>query len=90
MEYWSTFVDDNTRLYGVATMKAKSMTFPEFKQFKASADNRTHRRIGILRDDEGGEYMSNSMRDLNSNTQCATGLSRMEWQTESIAPLRRV
>ena len=64
MEYWSTFVDDNTRLYGVATMKAKSMTFPEFKRFKAWAENRTHRRIGILRDDKGGEYMSNSMRDF--------------------------
>ena len=56
--------DDNTRLYGVATMKAKSMTFPEFKRFKAWAENRTHRRIGILRDDKGGEYMSNSMRDF--------------------------
>ena len=61
MEYWSTFVDDNTRLYGVATMKAKSMTFPEFKRFKAWAENR---RIGILRDDKGGEYMSKSMRDF--------------------------
>jgi hypothetical protein len=41
-----------------------------FKQFtgKAYAENQSERKIKILRDDKGGEYMSNAF--LNFTTQC--------------------
>jgi len=35
--------------------------FDPFKQFKAFAENQTERKIKTLRDDKGGEYMSNAM-----------------------------
>ena len=36
------------------------MTFDAFKQFKAYAENQTGHKIKALRDDKGGEYMSNA------------------------------
>ena len=59
--YWVTFIDDATRFRSVVLLKAKSETFSAFKQFKAFAENQTGEKIGALRDDKGGEYMSNEM-----------------------------
>ena len=39
-------------------LKRKSETFATFKQFKAWAENDTGAKLGTLRDDKGGEYMS--------------------------------
>ena len=64
MRNWVTFVDDATRLYSAEPMRTKDMTFPVFKRYKAWAENRTGRRIGILRDDKGGEYMSTAFGDF--------------------------
>ena len=51
----------NTRLYTVYLIKHKSDTFPCFKEYKAWAETRFERKIKVLRDDKGGEYMSNEM-----------------------------
>ena len=56
--YWVSFIDDFSRFKAVYLLKRKSETFAAFKQFKAWAENLTGQRVGCLRDDKGGEYMS--------------------------------
>jgi len=56
--YWVSFIDDFSRFKAVYLLKRKSETFTAFKQFKAWAENVTSQRMGSLRDDKGGEYMS--------------------------------
>lgn len=60
MRYWVTFIDDSKRYRYVALMKSKDQTFAEFQRFKAWAENQTGHKIRCLRDDKGGEYMSNA------------------------------
>ena len=47
-----------TSLTSKHLLKQKSETFAAFKQFKAWAENVTGAKLGTLRDDKGGEYMS--------------------------------
>src|SRR6266702_3595397 len=47
-----------SRFKAVYLLKRKSETFAAFKQFKAWSDNLTGAKLGSLRDDKGGEYMS--------------------------------
>ena len=56
--YWVTFIDDFSHFKSVYLLKQKSETFAAFKQFKAWAENVTGVKLGTLRDDKGGEYMS--------------------------------
>jgi hypothetical protein len=56
--YWVTFIDDFSRFKAVYLLKRKSETFGAFKQFKAWAENVTGAKLGTLRDDKGGEYIS--------------------------------
>ena len=56
--YWVTFIDDFSCFKAVYLLKRKSETFAAFKQFKAWAENVTGAKLGTLRDDKGGEYMS--------------------------------
>ena len=56
--YWVTFIDDSGRFRVAVPMMKKSDTFDCFKRFKAWAENKTGCRIGALRDDKGGEYVS--------------------------------
>jgi transposase InsO family protein len=56
--YWVTFIDDFSHFKAVYLLKRKSETFVAFKQFKAWAENVTGAKLGTLRDDKGGEYMS--------------------------------
>ena len=56
--YWITFLDDATKHCYVVLLKKKSDTFPAFLTFKAYAENLLKRKIGTLRDDKGGEYIS--------------------------------
>src|SRR5438445_9145531 len=58
--YWVTFIDDYSRFHFVLPIKAKSDVFEALKTFKAFAENQSERKIKILRDDKGGEYMSNA------------------------------
>ena len=45
-------------------LKTKGEAAAAFKQFKAHAENQTQQRIGALRDDKGGEYMSKELEDF--------------------------
>jgi hypothetical protein len=56
--YWVTLIDDFSCFKAVYLLKQKSETFAAFKQFKAWAENVTRAKLGTLRDDKGGEYMS--------------------------------
>src|ERR1700709_1628163 len=66
--YWWSFIDDYSRYRFILPIKAKSDVFEAFKQFKAYAENQSERKIKTLRDDKGGEYMSNAFLDFT--TQC--------------------
>jgi hypothetical protein len=56
--YFVTFVDDYTRCVKVYFMKHKSQVLEKFKEFEAAATNEAGCKIGTLRTDNGGEYMS--------------------------------
>jgi len=66
--YWVTFIDDYSRFRFVLPIKAKSDVCDAFKQFKAYAENQSGYKIKILRDDKGGEYMSNAFSKFT--TEC--------------------
>ena len=55
--YWVSFIDDHSRFPAVYFITKKSDVFDAFRKYKAWAENITGRRIGILRDDKGGEYI---------------------------------
>ena len=57
--YFITFIDDYSRFWFVAPLKDKAGAFTQFKRFKALAENQLGGTIKALRDDKGGEYMSN-------------------------------
>jgi hypothetical protein len=61
-------VDDYSRYRFVLPIKAKSDVFEAFKTFKAYAENQSGHKIKMLRDDKGGEYMSNAF--LQFTTSC--------------------
>ena len=63
-----TFIDDYSRFRFVLPIKAKSDVFEAFKNFKAYAENQSGHMIKILRDDKGGEYMSNTFSQFT--TEC--------------------
>jgi len=62
--YWVSFVDDCGRFKTLYPMRNKSDTFSCFKRFKAYAENLTGKKIKRLREDKGGEYMSNEFQDF--------------------------
>jgi hypothetical protein len=57
--YWVSFIDDYSRFPAVYFITKKSDVFEAFRRYKAWAENVTGRRVGILRDDKGGEYIGN-------------------------------
>jgi hypothetical protein len=75
--YWVSFIDDYSRYRFILPIKAKSDVFGAFKQFKAYAENQSERKIKILRDDKGGEYMSHSV--WHRETAHCQGSSSAEW-----------
>ena len=56
--YFVTFIDDYSRLAWVYPLKEKSEVFGCFKIFLAMAENVSGCKLGTLRSDRGGEYMS--------------------------------
>ena len=56
--YFLTLIDDYSRAVKVYFLRKKSEVFEKFKEFEASATNETGCKIGCLRTDNGGEYMS--------------------------------
>jgi hypothetical protein len=51
----------------VVPIKAKSDVFLAFKTFKAYAENQSERKLKTLRDDKGGEYMSNEFLEFTNS-----------------------
>ena len=57
--YFMILIDDATRYYYVYLLKTKDEEFHYFKIFKAEDENQIERKVKRLRDDHGGEYISN-------------------------------
>lgn len=62
-QYWVTFIDDFSRFKRVYLLKKKSETFVAFQQYVAEAERQLGVKVKELRDDKGGEYMSNEFKD---------------------------
>ena len=58
-KYWISFIDDMSRFRRVYLLRKKSEAFDAFKLFHAWAEKQTGHKLKALRDDKGGEYMSN-------------------------------
>jgi 5'-3' exoribonuclease 2 len=54
-EYFLTLIDDKTRYTWVYPLKTKDQVFDHFKEWQAEVENRTGRRVKVLRTDNGGE-----------------------------------
>ncbi|KAJ3474116.1 hypothetical protein NLI96_g12644 [Meripilus lineatus] len=61
--YWITFLDDATKFCYVVLLRKKNEAFQAFQIYKAYAENLLSRRIGTLRDNKGGEYISTEWDD---------------------------
>ena len=57
-KYFVIFVDDYSHCTAVYFLKQKSEVMQKFKEFEAAATNECGQRIGTLRTDNGGEYLS--------------------------------
>ena len=57
-KYFVTFIDDYSRCCAVYFLRHKSEVLDKFKEFEAVTTNECDQRIGILRTDNGGEYLS--------------------------------
>ena len=62
-EYFLALLDDKTRYTWVYPLKTKDQGFDCFKEWQAEVENRTGRRVKILRTDNGGEYTSRKFQD---------------------------
>eukprot|EP00795_Rhopilema_esculentum_P005567 gene5567-biopygen555 len=62
--YFVTFIDDYSRCVKVYFIRKKSEVLKRFKEFEASATNEAACKIGTLRTDNGGEYVSNEFENL--------------------------
>eukprot|EP00795_Rhopilema_esculentum_P015799 gene15799-biopygen5210 len=62
--YFVTFIDDNSRCVKVYFIRKKSEVLKRFKEFEASATNEAACKIGTLRTDNGGEFVSNDFENL--------------------------
>ena len=61
-KYFVSFIDDYSRCCAVYFMKHKSEVMEKFKEFEASATNESSQKIGKLRTDNGGEYLSQELK----------------------------
>ena len=61
-KYFVTFIDDFSRCCAVYFLRNKSEVPDKFKEFEARACNDCSERIGTLRSDNGGEYLSKEFR----------------------------
>ena len=57
-KYFVTFIDDYSRTCAVYFMRHKSEVFQRFKEYEALVTNNVGGTIGVLRSDNGGEYVS--------------------------------
>jgi hypothetical protein len=58
-KYWISFTDDASCYQRCWLLHKKSEAFSAFKQYNAWVEKQTGKALKALRDDKGGEYMSN-------------------------------
>ena len=58
-QYWISFINDMSCFRQVYLLQKKSEAFDAFKLYHAWAEKQTGHKLKALRDDKGGEYMSN-------------------------------
>lgn len=61
-KYFVTFIDDYSRCCAVYILKNKSEVANKFKEYEARVFNDCGKRVGTLRSDNGGEYLSKEFR----------------------------
>ena len=54
--FFVTFIDDCSRKLWVYVLKAKDQVLGVFKQFQASAEGETGKKVKCIHTDNGGEY----------------------------------
>nr|GEU44614.1 retrotransposon protein, putative, Ty1-copia subclass [Tanacetum cinerariifolium] len=57
-EYFIAFIDDCTKYCYVYLLKSKDETIDKFVLYKTEVENQLGRKIKVVRNDRGGEYMS--------------------------------
>ena len=65
--YYISFIDDYSRKVWVYCLKDKSEAFEKFKDYKVKVENFTRLKIKTLRNDRGGEYLSNEFKKFCRN-----------------------
>lgn len=63
MSYFVTFTDDYSRCSSVMFMKNKFEVLEKFKAFEAQVTRESGNQIGVIRTDNGGEYVSNEFKE---------------------------
>ena len=66
--YLLTFIDDFSRYTWVFLLKKKSEVCEIFSELKALIENSSGLKIKILRSDNGGEYVSNELLHIFSQS----------------------
>lgn len=62
-KYFVTFIDDYSRCCLIYFMRHKSEVFEKFQEFEAATTGDSGERVGTLRSDNGGEYISKEFED---------------------------
>ena len=57
--YFVTFIDDCSRKFWVYVLKTKDQVLGIFKQFQASIERETGRKLKCIRSDNGGDIVEN-------------------------------
>jgi hypothetical protein len=63
-KYFVSFIDDFSRYAYVYFVANKNDVFSVFQDYKARVENHTGNKIGTLRSDRGGEYLSHKFSDF--------------------------
>ena len=62
--YYVSFIDDFSRNTWIYFLRKKFEVFDRFKEFKALVENRTEKKIKVLRIYNGGEFCSKKFEEL--------------------------
>ena len=66
--YVLTFIDDFSKYTWVFFIKKKSEVYEKFTDLKALIENASGQKIKILRFDNGGDYVSNKLLNIYSQS----------------------
>ena len=91
-KYFATFIDDYSKKTWIYFLKTKDEVFNQFKDFKASVENSTGKKIKKLRSDNGENIsiktsqISVHRKASRENGQLLTIQNKMELQNGRIGP----